>query len=74
MTDTRQDSPQPGQPGVKTRRFSISLVWIVPLVAVLVGLSLVVHNVMQQGPTIEITFKTGQGLEANKTAVKYRTW
>ncbi|MGE8392839.1 MCE family protein [Pseudomonas sp. BIGb0427] len=72
MTDTRQDSPQPGQPGVKTRRFSISLVWIVPLVAVLVGLSLVVHNVMQQGPTIEITFKTGQGLEANKTAVKYR--
>ncbi|QBF26891.1 MCE family protein [Pseudomonas tructae] len=72
MTETREDRPQPGAPGVKSRRFSISLVWIVPIVAVLVGLSLVVHNVMQQGPVIEITFKTGQGLEANKTAVKYR--
>ncbi|MDD1017119.1 intermembrane transport protein PqiB [Pseudomonas rubra] len=72
MTETREDRPQPGTPGVKSRRFSISLVWIVPIVAVLVGLSLVVHNVMQQGPVIEITFKTGQGLEANKTAVKYR--
>ncbi|CAK9889476.1 MULTISPECIES: intermembrane transport protein PqiB [Pseudomonas] len=71
-SETREERPQPGEPGVKTRRFSISLVWIVPLVAVLVGLSLVVHNVMQQGPTIAITFKTGQGLEANKTAVKYR--
>lgn len=61
-----------GNPIIKTRRFRISLVWIVPIVAVLVGLSLVVHNVMQAGPTITVTFATGSGLTANKTQVKYR--
>ncbi|MFJ5235863.1 intermembrane transport protein PqiB [Pseudomonas neuropathica] len=67
------DEPRaPGQAPVKTRRFSISLVWIVPIVAVLVGISLVVHNVMQEGPTIIVNFKTGSGLTANKTEVKYR--
>nr|BFE89766.1 hypothetical protein GCM10020185_03020 [Pseudomonas brassicacearum subsp. brassicacearum] len=50
----------------------MSLVWIVPIIAVLVGISLVVHNWLQEGPTITITFKTGQGLTANKTQVKYR--
>ncbi|MHC8327015.1 PqiB family protein [Pseudomonas sp. LB1P83] len=62
----------PGQAPIKTRRFSVSLVWIVPIIAVLVGLSLVVHSMMQEGPTITVTFKTGDGLTANKTEVKYR--
>ncbi|MDN7143454.1 MCE family protein [Pseudomonas sp. JQ170] len=67
-----EEPPVPGAATVKTRRFSVSLVWIVPIIAVLVGISLVVHNWLQQGPTIEITFKTGEGLTANKTEVKYR--
>ncbi|MHA3737272.1 PqiB family protein [Pseudomonas sp. Eth.TT006] len=62
----------PGQAPIKTRRFSISLVWIVPIVAVLVGISLVVHNLLQEGPTVIVNFKTGSGLTANKTEVKYR--
>ncbi|VVM65196.1 Paraquat-inducible protein B [Pseudomonas fluorescens] len=62
----------PGQAPIKTRRFSVSLVWIVPIVAVLVGISLVVHSILQEGPTITVTFKTGSGLTANKTEVKYR--
>lgn len=73
MTSPTPDIPQsPGSPAVKTRRFSVSLVWIVPIVAVLVGISLVVHSVLQQGPTIILNFKTGSGLTANKTEVKYR--
>ncbi|MBL0796502.1 PqiB family protein [Pseudomonas sp. B7] len=73
MESSAADQPRaPGQAPAKTRRFSISLVWIVPIVAVLVGLSLVVHNLMQEGPTITVTFKTGSGLTANKTEVKYR--
>ncbi|SFU58892.1 intermembrane transport protein PqiB [Pseudomonas sp. OV546] len=73
MTSPTPDTPQsPGSPAVKTRRFSVSLVWIVPIVAVLVGISLVVHRVLQQGPTIILNFKTGSGLTANKTEVKYR--
>ncbi|MEB0045198.1 MULTISPECIES: intermembrane transport protein PqiB [unclassified Pseudomonas] len=62
----------PAQASIKTRRFSVSLVWIVPIVAVLVGISLVVHNLMQEGPTVVVNFKTGDGLTANKTEVKYR--
>ena len=47
MTSPTPDTPQsPGSPAVKTRRFSVSLVWIVPIVAVLVGISLVVHSVL----------------------------
>ena len=73
MKSSATDEPRaPGQAPIKTRRFSISLVWIVPIVAVLVGISLVVHNLMQEGPTITVNFKTGSGLVANKTEVKYR--
>ncbi|WP_426234233.1 intermembrane transport protein PqiB [Pseudomonas sp. TWP3-2] len=73
MQSSATDNPRtPGQAPIKTRRWSISLVWIVPIVAVLVGISLVVHNLMQEGPTIVLTFKTGSGLTANKTEVKYR--
>ncbi|HJR28126.1 MAG TPA: MlaD family protein [Pseudomonas sp.] len=73
MKSQATDGPQaPGQAAIKTRRFSVSLVWIVPIVAVLVGISLVVHSWLQEGPTITVTFKTGSGLVANKTEVKYR--
>lgn len=73
MKQQATDGPQaPGQAPIKTRRFSVSLVWIVPIVAVLVGISLVVHSILQEGPTIVVTFKTGDGLTANKTEVKYR--
>lgn len=74
MKSQATEGPQdPGQARIKTRRFSVSLVWIVPIVAVLVGISLVIHSVMQEGPTITVTFKTGSGLTANKTEVKYRS-
>lgn len=63
--------PQPGT--VKTSgRWSVSLVWIVPIIALLVGISLVVHHRLQAGPEITISFKTGEGLAAEKTQVKYR--
>ncbi|NWL20331.1 PqiB family protein [Pseudomonas umsongensis] len=73
MKSQATDGPLvPGQAPIKTRRFSFSLVWIVPIVAVLVGISLVVHSILQEGPTITVKFKTGDGLTANKTEVKYR--
>jgi paraquat-inducible protein B len=59
-------------PAVKTRRFNISLVWIVPIVAALVGASMLISNSLNAGPQIEISFQTAVGLEANKTQVKYK--
>ncbi|MFJ4064263.1 intermembrane transport protein PqiB [Pseudomonas sp. NPDC089996] len=63
----------PGQAEVRTRRWNVSLVWIVPILAILVGASLVVRNWMQQGPVISISFRSGEGLVAHKTQVKYRS-
>jgi paraquat-inducible protein B len=74
MSMEREDAPgSPAYGEVKTaRRWSVSLVWIVPIIALLVGISLVVHHRLQAGPEITITFKTGEGLTAEKTQVKYR--
>lgn len=65
-------SLEPGVPAVKQRRWSVSLVWLVPIVAALVGLSMLIHNMLSVGPTISISFETAEGLEANKTQVKYK--
>lgn len=54
------------------RRWSLQLVWLIPLVAALIGGWLAVKAVLERGPTISITFSTAEGLEPQKTRVKYR--
>lgn len=54
------------------RRRGPQLVWIIPLVAALIGGWLAVKTLLEQGPTITISFKTGEGLEAGKTKIKYK--
>lgn len=56
----------------RPRRLRIPLVWIIPLVAALIGLFLAVRGYYEQGPTITIQFDTGTGLEPGKTRIKYR--
>jgi paraquat-inducible protein B len=60
------------QPVVKRRRFNASLIWLVPALAALVGLSLVVSSWLQAGPQITISFQSAEGLDAGKTPVKYK--
>jgi paraquat-inducible protein B len=50
----------------------LQLVWIIPIVAALLGGWLAVSTALQRGPTITIAFKTGEGLEAGKTKIKYK--
>jgi paraquat-inducible protein B len=57
---------------VSTRRRQISIVWIVPLVALLIGAWLVYKTLSEKGPTITISFKSAEGLEAGKTKIKYK--
>ena len=72
------DRPEPDQPdlpeavAVPRRRFAPQLIWVVPIVAVLVGGWLAVKAVLERGPVITITFKTAEGLEAGKTKIKYK--
>ncbi|HEB88986.1 MAG TPA: MCE family protein, partial [Deltaproteobacteria bacterium] len=60
-------------PGVIVRdRARISIVWLVPIVAAIVGLYLAYWAWSEKGPTITITFASAEGLEAGKTKVKYK--
>jgi paraquat-inducible protein B len=54
----------------KQRGFSP--VWIIPIVAIVIGLFLIFKVVTETGSTITVTFKEGTGLEAGKTKVKFK--
>ncbi|BAN36246.1 hypothetical protein SCD_n02438 [Sulfuricella denitrificans skB26] len=53
------------------RRWSLQLVWLIPIIAALIGGWLAVKAVLDRGPTITISFSTAEGLEPEKTRVKY---
>ncbi len=53
-------------------RDRLSLVWLIPLVALVIGAWLAYKAFSEQGPTITITFKTAEGLEAGKTKVRFK--
>ena len=57
---------------VSIHRRQISIVWFVPLVALLIGGWLVYKTLSEKGPTVTISFKTAEGLEARKTKIKYK--
>ncbi|HJW72258.1 MAG TPA: MlaD family protein [Geothrix sp.] len=74
MVDS-QDEPIPVEPPpakwVKRRRRP-QVVWIIPLVALLIGLWLAFKAYRETGPTITITFQSGEGIEADHTKIKYK--
>jgi len=75
MSDKTQESELTGLPSVATqvkKSWAPQIIWIVPIIAVLVGLGLAYKAVVERGPTITINFKSGDGLEAGKTKVKYK--
>ena len=53
-------------------RSGISIVWIIPIVAALIGAWVAYKSYSEIGPTILITFKDAEGLVAGKTKVKYK--
>jgi paraquat-inducible protein B len=65
-------APLPEPVVEKKRPWRLSPVWVVPILAVIVGASLLVNTLMQAGPTVTIEFRTAEGLEAGKTEVRYK--
>jgi paraquat-inducible protein B len=78
MTDDSQNGPdrvdreELPRPVVKRRRFNASLIWLIPVLAALIAVSLVVTSWLQAGPDITISFQSAEGLDAGKTPVKYK--
>jgi len=55
---------------VRRRQTSLSPVWIVPVVALLIGLWLVYDNVQRRGPLITLTIDDAEGLQAGNTQIR----
>ncbi|OUS16369.1 hypothetical protein A9Q88_07660 [Gammaproteobacteria bacterium 50_400_T64] len=49
---------------------TFSAIWILPLVTLIVGVVIVAHSLLTQGPTITIDFESADGLEVGKTRVR----
>ncbi|MCP1573868.1 MULTISPECIES: PqiB family protein [Herbaspirillum] len=71
--DTPEDKPALLQPRrVRQRNWLPSLVWLIPIVAAIVGLTLVAKILVDRGPMVTVSFRSAEGLEAGKTKVKYK--
>lgn len=61
-----------GRPQVSQKK-GLSIIWLIPLVTALVGGWLAVRTLIDQAPTATITFNTAEGIQAGKTAIKYKS-
>ena len=68
---TGSDSGKLQKPVLKKKR-GIPFIWILPLLAALIGGGLVIKSLIEAGVPIEIVFNTADGIEAGKTKLMYR--
>lgn len=69
-SDSRDSGAAPS--AVVRKRKGFQLVWVIPIVAALVGGWLWYRALQDKGPEITITFATADGLEAGKTKIKFK--
>ena len=65
-----QPSPVPARSRVRKSNAAASLVWIVPLLAFLVGGWLLFDHIRNTGPKITLYLDSAEGLEVNNTVVR----
>jgi paraquat-inducible protein B len=57
---------------MRKKRWRISIVWIIPLLAALVAIGIAIQRIRSEGPAITISFSAADGVEAGKTFIKYK--
>lgn len=75
MTEPRDDAePSDALPkaGVRRRRWSFPVIWLVPVAAAIVAGYLVYGRLQELGPTITIKFKEADGVKTGQTEIRYR--
>jgi paraquat-inducible protein B len=70
MTNLAEQRTVPQAATGRSRRFSI--IWLVPLVAVAIGGWLAWDTLSKEGPTITISFDSGEGLQPGQSQLKYK--
>ncbi|HEY1791662.1 MAG TPA: MlaD family protein [Opitutaceae bacterium] len=56
----------------RSRRKSLPIIWVVPVIALCIGLWMAYDAVKNLGPKVSIDFSDGSGLEAGKTTLEYK--
>lgn len=72
MPEHRSTPPVTESRAISKRQTRLSLVWIIPLLAVVVAAWVAVTRIMSEGPEISIQFNSAEGLQAGKTKIHYR--
>jgi paraquat-inducible protein B len=49
-----------------------SIIWLVPLIALIIGIVLIYKEYSSLGPSVQIQFQSAEGIEPKKTEIKYR--
>jgi paraquat-inducible protein B len=57
---------------VAHRARRISLIWLIPLVAIAIGAWLAWDTLSKEGPTITVSFDTAEGLQPGQSQLKYK--
>ena len=71
-TPLEPDATDFSEPVVQARKRQLSLIWLIPVVAALIGGWLIYKTLSEKGPEVVIIFKTAEGLEAGKTKIKFK--
>src|ERR1700722_9693501 len=53
-------------------RRRISMIWVIPLIAVAIGIWLAWDTLSKEGPTIEVSFEDAEGLQAGQSQLKFK--
>lgn len=75
MSDAPELPPDEDVPEARVvpqRRWAVQWVWLLPVLAAVIGGWLAVRAILSDGPSVTIRFKTAEGLEAGRTRIKYK--
>ena len=64
--------PEPIPEAIAVKKSGFSAIWLIPLIALLIGGWLTFKYLYEKGTVIEIQFSSANGLAAGKTSIKYK--
>src|SRR5579863_4864311 len=70
MSETASQHVQARAGTRKSRR--VPIIWLIPLLAIGIGVWLAWDTLSKEGPTITVTFDSAEGLQAGQSQLKYR--
>ncbi len=69
--NNKPEEPYDSEEAILSKRIDLPLVWLLPLIALLVSAWLIFKSVSEKGHVITINFPTAEGLEVDKTKIRY---